>query len=127
MMDLRRFAPVALLVPAAAAAATLGPRWPKDQRVRYELGEEADRVEEIDARWAPSASGGAERDDWAREATFRFGRGRAPRVVSHEPRLADGDYVVEIEIQAGGKTAIVHRNVTLEGGTTTLDLAGVVP
>jgi hypothetical protein len=138
MMDLRRLAPLALLVPAVAAGATLKPHWPKDQSVRYDLGAAAPRVAELDVRWAPygdaigvkSAKGppaGGADEDWARAATFRFGPGQAPRVVSHAPRLADGDYAVEIELQAGGRTATVHRRVTLAGGVTTVDLASVVP
>jgi hypothetical protein len=125
MMDLRRLAPLALLVPAVAAGATLKPRWPKDQSIHYALGDASQRVEELDARWALSGEKGA--DDWSREATFRYAPGTAPRTVAHSARLADGDYVAEIEIRAGSRTAVVQRKVTLEGGSTTLDLAAVVP
>jgi hypothetical protein len=131
MMDLRRLAPLALLIPAVAAGATLKPRWPKDQQIHYELGAAAPRVEELDVRWATDdASGGGARStdaDWAREVGFRYAPGQAPRTVSHSPRLADGAYSVEIEIRASGRAAVVHRHVLLEGGTTTLDLASVVP
>jgi hypothetical protein len=130
MMGVRRFAPLGLLIPAVAAAATLKPRWPKDQSIRYELGAAAARVEEVDARFAPydaaSAQGNAPAE-WAREVTYRYAAGQAPRTVSYAPRLADGDYTVEIEIRASGRRAVVRRRVTLEGGTTTVDLAAVVP
>jgi hypothetical protein len=124
-MDLRRLAPLALLVPAAATAATLGPRWPHDQSIRYELGDAAPRVEEVEARWSPQEAKGD--DDCAREVTFRYAPGRAPRTVPHAARLADGDYRVEIELRAGGRTAIVDRRVSLRGGVTSIDLASVVP
>ncbi len=131
MMNLRRLAPLALFVPALAAGATLGPRWPQDQTVRYELGDAASRVEEIDARWAPRGrSGGPSPDadgDWSREATFRYAPGRAPRIVSHTPRLANGEYSVEIALRAAGATQVLRRQVTLAGGTTTIDLTRVIP
>jgi hypothetical protein len=129
-VNLRRLAPLALVVPAVAAGATLKPRWPKDQSVRYDLGSAAGRVEELDARWAPQdgkAPSGHGEDDWAREATFRYGSGRAPRVVSHDLSLADGDYALEVELRADGRSSLVHRRVTLQGGVTTIDLASVVP
>jgi hypothetical protein len=117
-MDVRRLAPLALLVPAAAAGATLAPRWPKPQVIRYELGDAAQRVEQLDARWAEQGAGA----EWTREASFRYAVGRAPRVVTHEPRLADGDYTAEVEIVADGRRTVVRRRVTLAGGVTTLDL-----
>ena len=132
-MDLRRFAPLALLIPAVAAAATLKPHWPKDQSVRYELGAAASRVEELDARWAPAQAGRTstaatiDDSDLAREVTFRYAPGRAPSAIVHSPRLPDGDYDVEVELHAAGRVAQVRRKVTLEGGTTTLDLGAVVP
>jgi hypothetical protein len=70
--------------------------------------------------------------------------------VTHEPRLADGDYVVEIEILTrsdsvdvdGGDAAspastrdrghgaprsnILERRVTFEGNTTSLDISGSI-
>jgi hypothetical protein len=118
---LRRLAPLALLVPAIAAAATLGPHWPKDQALRYDLGDAAPRVERLDVRIAPAT------DDVAREASFRYAPGQAPRVVTHQPRLANGDYTIDIEVTAGGRHADTIRHVTLSGGTTTLNLGAVVP
>jgi hypothetical protein len=122
-MELRRFAPLALLVPAAAVGATLTPlvfRAPKTQVIRYELGDSAADVEEVTARWAERSAG----DDWLREATFRYRRGQAPRVVTSEPRLADGDYTVEIETLSGDRRATVRRHVALAGGVTSIDVRG---
>jgi hypothetical protein len=119
---LRRLAPALLLIPAIAAAGTLGPRWPHDQVLRYDLGDAASRVERLDVRLSPGTT-----DEVAREASFRYAVGRAPRLVTHEPRLANGDYTVEVDITAAGRQAATHRRVTLSGGTTTLDLGPVVP
>jgi hypothetical protein len=131
-MDLRRFAPLALLVPAVAAAATLKPHWPKDQSIRYELGAAAPRVDELEARWAPAREGqrtanSGDDPDCARDVTFRYAPGHAPATIAHTPRLPDGDYDVEVELRATGRVAQVRRKVTLAGGTTTLDLTTVVP
>jgi hypothetical protein len=62
------------------------------------LGDASPRVEEVTLRFAKSDSSSA--DDWLREVTFRYAKGGAPRIVSYEPRLASGDYLVEIEIHS---------------------------
>jgi hypothetical protein len=114
-----------------------GRMWPRDQTIHYVLGSLAPRVEELDARWAP---GIAADGDWTRTASFRYAPGTAPRVVTHEPRMADGDYTVEIEIvarkqedpveapdAAGTETAVVRKHVILGGGATQIDLGEVFP
>jgi hypothetical protein len=108
-----------------AAALPLAQHWPKEQTVHYVLGDSAPRVRELDARWAEP--GGGTRDDWNREATFRYGAGQAPRVVTHEPRMPDGDYTVEIDLVSDSERSTVTRRVTLAGGSTSIDLAGAVP
>jgi len=104
-------------------------QWPKDQTVHYVLGDAAGRVEEVDARWAP---GIAATEDWTREASFRYAPGKAPRIVTHEPRLPDGDYTVEIEIVAANEAherneVVVRKHVILGGGATSIQLADAVP
>jgi hypothetical protein len=104
-------------------------QWPKDQTVHYVLGDAATRVEEVDARWAP---GIAASEDWTREASFRYAPGKAPRIVTHEPRLPDGDYTVEIEIVAANlahekDSVVVRKHVVLGGGATSIQLADAVP
>jgi hypothetical protein len=104
-------------------------QWPKDQTVHYVLGDAATRVEEVDARWAP---GIAANEDWTREASFRYEPGKAPRIVTHEPRLPDGDYTVEIEIVAANQAherneVVVRKHVVLGGGATSIQLADAVP
>jgi hypothetical protein len=104
-------------------------QWPKDQTVHYVLGDAAPRVEEVDARWAP---GIAATEDWTREASFRYAPGKAPRIVTHEPRLPDGDYTVEIDIVAANEAhekneVVVRKHVILGGGATSIQLADAVP
>ncbi|HEY3822602.1 MAG TPA: hypothetical protein VGL81_35800 [Polyangiaceae bacterium] len=110
-------------------AVTLARQWPRDQTVHYVLGDAATRVEEVDAKWAP---GIAATDDWTREASFKYEPGKAPRVVTHEPRLPDGDYTVEIEIVADNlahekNEVVVRKHVTLSGGAMSIQLADAVP
>jgi hypothetical protein len=126
-MDRRRIAKVLSLVAVLAVALLVGTRlkWPKDQTVHYVLGDAAARVEEVDARWGEGDKAGVE--DWTREATFRYARGLAPRVVTHEPRLPDGDYTVQIEILASRERNVVTKRVHLTGGVTSIELAPSVP
>jgi hypothetical protein len=120
----RRLARLGLAAAALAVAMTLAPKWPNEQTVHYVLGNAAARVEEIDARWGPSDR---EPEDWTRDASFRYAAGRAPRVVTHQPRLPDGDYTVQIEIVSARERSVVERHVTLGGGVTSIDLATAVP
>jgi hypothetical protein len=124
-MDRKRLLRLLLLGAALVVAMLIARHWPKEQTVHYVLGDGATRVEEVDARWAEGRSS----EDWTREATFRYAPGQAPRIVTHEPRLPDGDYTVEIEIaSASAARNVVRRNVTLTGGgATSIDLAESVP
>ncbi len=100
--------------------------WPKEQTVHYVLGDTSANVEELDARWARErdASGNFRgEDEWSREVTFRYAMGNAPRVVTHTPRLPNGDYMVEIELAGDRRErTILRRRVTLVGGVTQIDL-----
>jgi hypothetical protein len=128
-MDRKRVARMLGLAAVLLVALYFARQWPKDQTVHYVLGDAAARVEEVDARWAP---GIAATEDWTREASFRYAPGQAPRIVTHEPRLADGDYTVEIEIVAANlanekNEVVVRKHVTLSGGATSIQLADAVP
>jgi hypothetical protein len=93
----------------------LAPRFPKDQSVNVILGAAAPAVTEVSLRYTPEKDGTGEA---SRAATMRFDRGKAPRVVHHEARLPDGDYVVAIEVRADDvKTKETH--VHLQGGSST--------
>lgn len=128
-MDKKRLARMIALSAVLLVGLYFAREWPKDQTVHYVLGSAAPRVEEVDARWAP---GIAATSDWTREASFRYPPGKAPRVVTHEPRLPDGDYTVEIGIVAANEAhekneVVVRKHVILGGGATSIQLADAVP
>ena len=108
---------------ALVVAGTLGKRGPKDQTVHYILGDAAGRVEEIDAAWSSGGGQHDESQESLRNVSLRYALGHAPRVVTHEPRLPDGDYTVKIEIVAESGRNVVERHVRLGGGATSIDLA----
>jgi hypothetical protein len=128
-MNGKRLLRMLVLAAVLMVALYFARQWPKDQTVHYVLGDSAARVAEVDARWA---AGPGDAEDWTREASFRYAPGKAPRVVTHEPRLPDGDYTVEIEIVAMNDAdaearARVRKHVTLSGGATSIQLAEAVP
>ena len=91
----------------------LSPRFPKDQSVNVILGDRAASVTEVTMRYA------SEKDaDLRRDVALHFDKGKAPRVVHHEARLPDGDYLVTIEVR-GDDVWTKERRVRLEGGSTT--------
>ena len=115
---------IALTIAAAAAFAvyfTLSPRWPKDQALHVVLGDAAARVEEVRIRYAEGKGESAE--DWTREASFRYPLKSAPRVVTHETRLPDGNYVVEIDLVSPKGESTVRRPVTFQGGAASVDVS----
>jgi hypothetical protein len=114
--------PLLLVAAGAAVVFALAPRWPTDQELRFRLGDQASRVEEVRVRCGLVEGGGA--GDWAREVTFHYANGHAPRIVSYEPRLANGEYLVEIEVKTDdARVLTTDRRVRLEGGSTSIDLA----
>jgi hypothetical protein len=121
----RRLVPMLFIGAGAAFYFGLGPRWPTDQHLRVSLGNDAPRVTEVTVRCALDDVRPGDGDpDWVREVTFRYAKGQAPRILSYEPRLASGDYLVEIEEktdEAGAFTT--DRHAHLSGGTTTFDLS----
>ena len=138
-MDKKRLVRMLVLAAVLMVALVFARQWPKEQTVHYVLGDAAPLVTEVDARWA-AATGGAEAtdEDWTREASFRYAPGKAPRMVTHEPRLPDGDYTVEIDIVAASELkdgsrapekndVKVRKHVTLAGGATSIELGGAVP
>jgi hypothetical protein len=96
----------------------LAPRFPKDQSVNVVLGDRAPQVTEVTMRYASQKDA-----DLRRDVSFHFDKGKAPRVVHHEARLPDGDYLVTIEMRgaANGEDDVwtKERRVRLEGGSTT--------
>lgn len=122
-MERRRVAQALVGVAALTVFFVLAPKWPKDQSLRFMLGDAAPRVQELTVRYAPGAS-----EEWTREASFRYApKSPAPRVVTHDPRLADGDWTLEIELASANDRTTVRRRVTLEGKAVTIELAQAVP
>ncbi len=116
----RRLLPVLFLGAGAAVYFSLAPRWPTDQHVRLVLGDASPRVEEVTVRFAREGSPG---EDWLREVTYPYAKGSAPRIVFYEPRLASGEYLVEIEIHTDdARVVTLDRHVNLSGATTSIDL-----
>lgn len=105
----------------ALLAAYLGSKSPRDQHVTYVLGGSAPEVTQLEIQYVTPDG------DVARAARMTFEPGQAPRVVSHEPQLADGDYRLRIDLDSTrqGRRS-VERRVTLGGGTTQVDLAGTL-
>jgi hypothetical protein len=103
----------------AAAYLSLAPKWPQEQHLRVVLGDDAPHIQSVGVR-----CGKDRESDWMREVTFRYAKGEAPRIVSYEPRLANGDYLVEIELEmADARVRTTDRQMTLAGGTTSIDLS----
>jgi hypothetical protein len=121
-MDRKRLTRLLLLAGGLLLALFLARSWPREQTIHYVLGDAAPRVEEVAARWAADST-----EDWMRQTTFHYAAGKAPRIVTQEPRLPDGDYTVEIEIASASDRSTVRRHVTLSGGATSIELAGSVP
>jgi hypothetical protein len=101
-------------------ATYFGTKAPKDQHVKLVLGPTSDRVTGLEIQYI-AADG-----DLARAARMAFEPGGAPRVVAHEPHLADGEYGLRIDLDTREGRRSTERRVTLGGGTTQVDLAGVI-
>jgi hypothetical protein len=115
---------LALVVAAVTIFVVLQRAWPRSQTLHVTLGDAAARVTELRIRFAPA-------DDAKDESKAHFVRfsyqGNAPRIVTDEPRLRDGDYVIEVEVYAGGQEVIVRRRAKLEGAITSIDVSRDVP
>lgn len=83
------------------------------------LGAAADRITGLEVQYV-GADG-----EIARDTRMAFEPGKAPRVVPHEPKLTDGDYLLRIDLDTREGRRSVERRVTLGGGTTQVDLAQV--
>jgi hypothetical protein len=134
---LRRVPALLVLAVGLGVFLLFGPKIPRDQAVGIVLGDAAATVREVTVRYrlqAPSTAASPQNqsdrgeltDEVLREVSFRFPRGGAPRVVRHEPRLADGDYLLEIELVTDQSRTTVTRAVGLLGGATSVDVSRVL-
>jgi hypothetical protein len=108
-------------------ALLLGKKWPQQQTVHFLLGASAARVTELEVHYARIEGDAKKSDVYDVGATFPFGKGHAPRIVTHEPKLAAGDYTVAIEIATAGDRAILERRITLDGHIVSVDVERAVP
>jgi hypothetical protein len=120
----RRAVRVFVVGAVAVLAASFARAFPRAQTVHYVLGDGAGRVEEVEARWAQGKR--SEDGSFMRAAAFHYAPGQAPRIITHEPRLADGDYTVEIDIVANRERRTITREVALGGGTTNIELGSSI-
>ena len=117
-----------LLVGALVLLLSAVPHFPHEQTLRIDLGDSSKIATALTLRWAPKTkepSANPSIEDWTGEVTFRYEKNSAPRVVQEETRMADGDYVVEIELITERGGAVTRRNVSLGGGATTVDVSGL--
>jgi hypothetical protein len=119
----RRFAPLVLVAAVVAVWLFLGPKIPHDQTVHVVLGNSAPRVTELTVGYAHPEVGEAE---LTRQATFHWAEGAAPRIVTHTPRLSNGDYLVEIEVATRNGHAKVERRVKLDENPVSIDVQEAV-
>jgi hypothetical protein len=116
----RKLLPFLVLGAGALIAGYLSSKSPRDQHLRLVLGPRAAEVTGLEVQYV------AEDGDVARDARMTFGAGEAPRIVSHEPQLADGEYRLRIDLDTREGRRSVERRVTLGGGTTQVDVANVL-
>jgi hypothetical protein len=109
-----------VLAAGALGAVYVGSKAPREQHLKLVLGPASDRVTGLEIQYvAPDG-------DLSRDARMAFEPGKAPRVVSHEPELPDGEYQLRIDVDTREGRRSVERRVTLGGGTTQVDLSAVV-
>jgi hypothetical protein len=125
----RRLFPLGIAAAGIAVYLFLSSRAPTDQAIRIILGDAAPQVTEVDMHYvaASGSPGVSPAEEAARGVTFHYAPGAAPRIVSHEPRLATGEYVVEMEfVLASDHRVSVERRVTLQGGSTSIDVSRAI-
>lgn len=110
----------AFLVVGLLVALYLGTLRPQEQHVRVVLGAGAPEVTGVDLQYV-AADG-----EVAREAHFAYPAGAAPRVVAHEPELPNGEYRLQIEVEARDGRRDIQRQVTLGGGSTQVDVSSAL-
>jgi hypothetical protein len=123
-MTRKRIAQLLILIAGLFVFLMLSRHWPKDRTFRVVLGEAAARVDELSIRYDDAKAQKQGDGEPLRVTTFHYGDAGAPRTVTHEARLADGDYTVEIEVASHSVLTTVRRSVTVEGdSTTTIDIS----
>ena len=115
-----RYAALAFLGIGIAVTSFLAKRGPHEQHLRFVLGDASSEITGLDLQYV-DADG-----ELAREARLAWVEGAAPRIVSHEPELADGAYKIKVDIGTRERRVSVERSVTLSGGSTQVDLSATL-
>ena len=98
----------------------LAPRFPKDQAIEVVLGDAASKVTSVHLAFEDT------KGDWTSAVELNFESKPAPRVVHHEARMPDGDYVLDIDVTGEVAATHVERKVSLRGGTTSVDVSEAI-
>lgn len=111
---------VAFLAIGLLVALYFGTQGTQEQHVRIVVGAAAARVVSIDLRYVGPDG------DILREARFSYPAGGSARVVSHEPKLPNGDYAVQIDVETREGRRDLQRQVRLGGGSTQIDISSAL-
>ncbi len=108
-----------LLAAGLGVAAWLAKMGPHEQHLNIVLGDQRWMVRSLDLQYVASDG------DVAREAHFTYGAD-APRVITHESQLPNGDYRLRIDVDTREGRRAVERQVTLGGGSTQVDISSAL-
>lgn len=116
---LRRAAPLWLVLGALATVGVVGPRFPREREVTYQLGRSAPDVTRLDVTW--TAEGAAEPTV---AATWHFVAGKAPATLRHRAPLADAAYDVDVLLERAAPlpTLDTRRRVRVEASSLSVPL-----
>ena len=117
---LRRAAPLWLVLGALATIGVVGPRFPREREISYELGLAAPDVTRLDVTW--TAEGAAEPTV---AATWHFAPGKAPASLRHRAPLADATYDVEVLLERAAPLPPLdtRRRVRVDASSLAVPLA----
>ena len=115
-----RLAKIGFLIFGLGVAWYLATMGPRDQHVRFVLGDSAPAVTGLDIQYV-SADG-----EVAREARLAYPAGGAPRVVSHEPKPVGAVDELRLDVSTRDRRVSLERSVTLGGGSTQVDLSSAL-
>lgn len=111
---------LAFLAFGLGVALYLGTQGPQEQHVRIVLGVAAPDVTAMDLRYLGGEG------ELLREVHFTYPDAPPSRVVSHEPKLPNGEYQLQIDVQTRRGRRDIQRQVTLGGGSTQVDVSSAL-
>lgn len=108
------------LLAGVLVAIHLGSGGPQEQHLRVVLGAAAPDITGVGLQYV------GKDDEVVRDVHFAFAKGTAPRILSHEQKLPNGEYRIQIDVDARDVRRAVQRRVTLGGGSTQLDVSNAL-